>query len=144
MAKPTGRKASSLGRGKGVLKDSKETYLILCEGETEVKYFKDIKHNWRLSSVFVEKAPCSDPKGLVTKAKEMLKENKYDFIYSVFDCDVEKKSIRLAQELRTSQKGRLKNKLFEASSAPCFELWILLHYQYYSTPFEAKQQGGDK
>lgn len=108
--------------------------LIVCEGtRTEPGYFQGMRHLLR-SLVELEVSPGGTPKTLVERAVEMKKaaerESKrsadrnllYDEVWCVFDID-EHPFVPEARE----QAGA--NKISVAISNPCFELWVLLHFQ---------------
>jgi len=110
--------------------------LVLCEGKvTEPKYLNAFRHEHRSQLVEVEVMPeCGDPKTLVEQAVERKKYaerearrysdpyRKYDEVWCVFDVDEHLKLAEAKQQARD-------NGLNLAISSPCFELWILLHFQ---------------
>lgn len=111
-------------------KSSIDTIHILCEGEkTEPNYFE----NFRLKNVSV----CGrgeDPSQLIKKAKKEI--NNYDQVWCVFDRDsVPPEKFNIPFQL--SEKQRKKIKL--AYSNEAFELWYLLHFNYYDTGISRDQ-----
>ncbi len=110
--------------------------LILCEGKvTEPQYFKEFKREYRSQLVDIEiLRACGVPKTLVESAVERKKSAerqarkekdpfvKYDEVWCVFDVDEH-------PNLKEALKQARDNKLNVALSNPCFELWILLHFQ---------------
>lgn len=111
-------------------------YLILCEGETEVRYFKSYRmadeNRDRLRGVEVDiyRPVNHSPVGLVREAKNRLKEAKrdglpeYESIWIVFDKNGHANIPNAFHEARTSNP-----EIQIAFSAVCFEYWILLHYE---------------
>lgn len=111
--------------------------LVLCEGETEVKYFKGLishkEHRRRLGAVDVNiyKPKDHSPNGLVTEAKNKIKEAKklsipYDFVWVVFDKDGHMDIAKAFNEINTH---KAKPKINHAFSITCFEYFILLHFE---------------
>jgi hypothetical protein len=110
--------------------------LILCEGKvTEPSYFHAFKHEHRSQLVRIEVVPdCGVPKSLVEHAVERKAEAqreakrhgdpylKWDEIWCVFDVDAHPR-------LEEAKNQARDNKLEVAISNPCFELWLLLHFQ---------------
>jgi hypothetical protein len=111
-------------------------FLILCEGEvTEPAYFKSLRHEIRNRLIEVEIVPaCGVPKTLVEFAVDRMKNAiresrrlgdtflKYDEVWCVFDVDSHPNLAEARQQARD-------NGLKIAISNPCFELWLLLHFQ---------------
>ena len=93
--------------------------LIVCEGETEVDYLRELaKHN-RIN-VDIKKSKGSDPLSIVKTAKKGSKN--YDKIYCVFDKDNHNDNFTNAIEF-------CKNLRFiPIISNPCIELWFLKHF----------------
>jgi len=107
--------------------------LILCEGETEEKYFKGLttKEEYRRQfaaiNVEIYKPKEHSPRGLVTEAKSKIKANKkddpYDFVWIVFDLDGhENVPDTFEQALKAKPDVRI------AFTARCFEYFVLLHF----------------
>lgn len=108
-------------------REAKKIFLIVCEGTTEEKYFTEFRINKRLSSVTVDiipskKAGGTDSRTLVEFAIDKKRDNIYEHIWCVFDCD-ENKNIEATFQIAQKEDIQI------AFSNPCFELWILLHYQ---------------
>ncbi|NCB97459.1 MAG: RloB domain-containing protein [Bacteroidia bacterium] len=134
------RTAASLKRSK----DKQRPYdrvLIVCEGEkTEPSYIQDVRDDLRLSSaniVVCGKECGSDPVSVVNYALEKFrKDSDYNRIYCVMDRDCH---VNFSAAIDKIQRARLgKNcKIFAATSTPCFEFWLLLHYIYTSRQYIA-------
>ncbi|VAX38888.1 hypothetical protein MNBD_PLANCTO02-2826 [hydrothermal vent metagenome] len=116
--------------------DSKPLILIVCEGEvTEPEYLSGFAKACRNARVTIEvEGGKGVPKTIVECAKEYKKEAekrakkekddnlKYDAIWCVFDVDTHPNipaAINMAGD----------NDIELAISNPCFELWLLLHFQ---------------
>jgi hypothetical protein len=122
--------------------------LIVCEGEaTEPGYFRSLLQELRARSVSVEiKEKSGVPKTLVERAVELKKNAerdakreedaglRYDEVWCVFDRDHHPNLPAAFQQAHA-------NGLHVAFSNPCFELWILLHFQDQRAEIETKAAG---
>jgi hypothetical protein len=106
--------------------------LTVCEGEkSEPSYFAWLRRNHR-SPVHVEFETGGDPKKLVETAIAMRAAAKkrarsdpnedFEQVWCVFDVDEHTR-------YREAVEQAIANKLLIAVSNPCFELWLLLHFQ---------------
>jgi hypothetical protein len=124
------KKKDSLRRRRS-FREPRARFLIVCEGEvTEPKYFKDIR---RLERGIIEIVSAGRPKSVVKRAVEMKKKSeseadargdenfRYDFVWCVFDVD--------QHPLHEAKEQARANAIDVAVSNPCFELWLLLHFQ---------------
>ncbi len=104
--------------------------LIVCEGETERRYFEDIKRRLRANWIEVYKPHCNDPKGLVNacrrKKRELASSGLSVEPWVAFDA--ESREEQEARSYADAIKDAKKNGISVANSSPCFEYWILLHY----------------
>lgn len=127
--KPSGKKEPKLQR-KVNQRPLVLRLLIVCEGEqTEPNYFK----GFRNSSVTIKiKSVAKDPLTLVQEADQLQKDDAYDEVWCVFDKD-EVKDKRFNDAI--VEAGRCKIKV--AYSNPCFELWILLHFECNTAVYSA-------
>ncbi|MGB5232290.1 MAG: RloB family protein [Desulfoprunum sp.] len=133
-----------------------ERVLIVCEGEkTEPLYFKEIRHEYRLSTANVQVWPSSsgtDPLNVVDYAAllfnkgdraKQIQPRAFDLLFAVFDRD-EHTTFNQALERAKALDGRLKNDLGEPvsfraiASVPCFELWLLLHFDDVYAPIHLR------
>jgi hypothetical protein len=114
--------------------------LIVCEGETEQAYFEAARIKFGLTTaeaILAENTKGPAPISVVECAEGKCAERGgYDRIYCVFDRDGHE-SFDRAREKIESLAGRKKKPLpiQEAISIPCFELWVLLHYEKTDAPF---------
>ncbi len=109
--------------------------LIVCEGETERTYFEALRRRLRLTNaeVLLPVPAGSAPISVVDHAIEKAKESGgYDFIYCVFDRDQHESFDRALNKLRAHAK---RHPLHAIVSIPCFEYWILLHFENTDAPF---------
>jgi len=129
------RRRDDLRRRKSFV-EPRTRMLICCEGEvTEPSYLNGLKGELRIRLVHIEVVPGgANPKTLVDYAVEKKREAerqarrekddnlKYDELWCVFDVD--------AHEYVPEAKQKAEaNKIELAISNPCFELWLLLHFQ---------------
>ena len=127
------RGRSSFERKQGNRKPRSIT-LIVCEGETERTYFEAVRllHGLRPAEVVVaENTHGSAPISVVECAEQKSKEvGGYDFIFCVFDRDTHESFSRAREKIKTLA-GRSKKPLpiQEIVSIPCFEVWVLLHFE---------------
>ena len=111
--------------------------LVCCEGKvTEPSYFNGLKQRGHNGLLHVEVQPVGmTPKPLVdyavdlkeeaeTKARREKDDNlKYDEVWCVFDVDAH-------ERLPDAKQKANANQIRLAISNPCFELWLLLHFQH--------------
>ena len=114
--------------------------LIVCEGETEEAYFAAARVHFRLTGaevVIADNSVGSAPISVVRYAEQRGREpGGYDKIFCVFDRDCHASFDEARNRIRGLASR--KNKplpIAEIVSIPCFEVWILLHFQYTDAPF---------
>ena len=107
--------------------------LVVCEGEkTEPQYFLAFGDHYRLHTLSVE-GVGSDPSALIDHAirssrREARHGERYDAVWCIFDHDDHPRFEEAS--LKAEAKGfRL------ARSWPCFEYWLLLHFEYSRKPY---------
>jgi len=117
---------------------SREPYdyvLIVCEGgKTEPHYFKALIAAERLSSANIHVTSGgghTDPVSIVKIAEGNL-EKGYDRIYCVFDRNGHVNYDEALARIANHGSGKLR----AITSWPCFEVWILLHFNYSTAPFQ--------
>jgi hypothetical protein len=121
-------------RRRAPTREPKKRFLIVCEGGiTEPFYFKELRHLLR-SPLELVVLPGGTPKTLVERAvqeknsaeqdaRRRKDENlKYDETWCVFDIDEHPFLAEAQQQARD-------NNISTAISNPCFELWVVLHFQ---------------
>jgi hypothetical protein len=115
--------------------------LIVCEGsKTEPNYLRELIVHHQLSSANIQITGegGSAPNSVVDHAIELFhKDSDYQSVFCVFDRDSHTRFYDAVQRVRDKRlvrldgKRKLDNAHFEAiTSIPCFEYWILLHFQY--------------
>jgi hypothetical protein len=121
-------------RRRGAFREPRPRFLIACEGTvTEPHYFREMRRLQR-SIVELEIVEGGTPKTVVERAVEKKREAeraarrekddhlRYDEVWCVFDIDIHPLVPEAKQQARD-------NGIETAISNPCFELWILLHFQ---------------
>ncbi|MDO9452396.1 MAG: RloB family protein [Stagnimonas sp.] len=150
---PKARQAAKLQRKQG-RRPGLDRILIVCEGsKTEPQYLEEIRQQLRLPSAHIEVRHSllgTCPMQVVECAEQLFREGNmslgikaksFEQVYAVFDRD---EHLRYAEALAhaAALDGRLKNDLkqkvkFEAiASVPCFELWLLLHFEDCLAPID--------
>lgn len=108
----------------------KPVVLIVCEGETEELYFKDIKRRFRARWIEVSNPHCNNPVRLVRQARQLRKKMQAQGLkveaWVVFDAEsrMEEEARGYAKAIAEAEKAGVQ----VANSSPSFEYWILLHY----------------
>lgn len=108
------------------VRDMRQRFLIVCEGKrTEPAYFR----GFQVPGIVIEAAGVGKSAvQLVQKAIVLSENGDYDQVWCVFDCDdLRVEQIHSALELAANQNFRV------ALSNQSFELWYLLHFNYYHT-----------
>lgn len=120
--------------------------LILCEGaKTETGYFKALKTAERLTSVVVRPSRLGQagPRGLWERARDELRDDPgWDEIHCVLDHDGRDSAIDdLRRKLTALDRRSRLTRIAMTLSDPCFEYWLLLHFEFTDRPFTATGQG---
>jgi hypothetical protein len=151
-SQPKDRQLAREIRRKQSMRGLFERVLIVCEGEkTEPNYLNDIRTHYKLqtANVVVRSSELGTAPIQVVQYAEQLFRNgdlhkkiearEFDRIYAVFDRD-DHASYHEALAYCQYMDGQLKNKdrqnvpLIAIPSVPCFELWLLLHFEDVLTP----------
>lgn len=141
--KRKGKSTRSLSRRKAV-KDSAPTYLIVCEGKkTEPEYFNDLRNYERLACITVKvcgecgSAPISVVEHALQLYEDLIRDGEtVEEIFCVFDKDNHESFFRACALIEKSKKEKIP--ISAVFSIPCFEYWLLLHFQYNRAPFQGK------
>lgn len=116
--------------------------LIVCEGETEQEYFAAARIKYGLTTaeiILAENTFGPAPISVVECAeKKHAEPGGYDQIFCVFDRDGHESFERARNRIQTlSSRKKKPLPIQEAISIPCFEFWVLLHYEKTDAPFNA-------
>jgi hypothetical protein len=114
----------------------RQRFLIYCEGSvTEDRYFKELRRELRAATVEIKLGRChGEPYRLVEEAIEHQRcapqraddrYESYDQDWCVFDVEAPQPHPRLAEATRLADRHGIRC----ATSNPCFELWLFLHFQ---------------
>ncbi len=106
-------------------RDPKPVWLLLCEGEvTEPDYLQGFS---RMLSLSVEPKVKGCGRGLgslIEQARREKKSDKFDQIWCVADVDhLSESQVKEKLQIAEGEDIRI------ALSNPCFELWVLLHFE---------------
>lgn len=133
------KKARDLNR-RASKRSSYEKVLIVCEGEkTEPNYFNEIVDYYQINTANIEidgtsgSSPTSVfERALELYAKEKAKGDSFDRVYCVFDKDSHESYPRTVGAIKSQRPA---GTFYVATSVPCFEYWLILHYQYTTRPY---------
>lgn len=137
MAKRKAKSNSQLRRSQAKQKPY-DRVLIVCEGaKSEPLYFKSLIKDLRLSTANVkicgEECDSSPDKVLEyahSKQDEAISEdNPFDKIFCVIDKDGHAHYQSVLEKIKNHPNCEAIN------SVPCFEYWVLLHFEYTDSPF---------
>lgn len=132
-----GRRSFSRRAGQKV---PRSVTLIVCEGETEQEYFEAVRVRYGLSTaevVVAENTVGSAPKSVVQCAeKKCAERGGYDKVFCVMDRDGHESFDQARATIKTlAGRKRKPLPIEEAVSIPCFEVWVLLHFERADPPF---------
>lgn len=123
--------------------------LIVCEGrETEPNYIEGLCAHLGVNSAAVKVVrgeSVTHPVGLVHRAQQLFtSDGAYDLVYVVCDGDAP----RLAEARQLARKAlrnlaRERTQVQVVASSPCFEFWLLLHFEYSGRPYRTAAEATD-
>ena len=127
-------------------RSGKPRILVLCEGtKTEPNYFEGFKRSKSLTSVVVRALRRGQvgPTGLLRRVRKELEEDPdWDEIYCVLDHDGRDAEIDFFEKkLATIDRQTDCCDIKMVLSLPCFEFWLLLHFEITDRPFSAGARG---
>lgn len=138
------RRNDALERQKEERSRSKR-YLVVCEGtKTEPYYLKEMVDDLRIRPQDIKIAPNdgASPDRVVAHAIKLYEEDavggdSFDKVFCVFDRDKHSTFDAAVQKIKGLKEAE-DPKPFEAiTSIPCFEYWLLLHFEFTDQPFHA-------
>ena len=122
------------------LKQPQPRILIACEdSKSSAFYLEELVKDLGLDAVSIRGKECgSAPSSVLKYAKEQYDysvkdRNAYDRVYCVFDCDQHPCFDATLQAIATFKR---KNTFFAITTTPCFEFWLLLHFDYVSKAYQ--------
>ncbi|WP_436520849.1 RloB family protein [Actinoplanes sp. HUAS TT8] len=106
-----------------------ETIAIVCEGKkTEGLYFNGIRREFRIATAQLKVMELGfDPLRLVQEAESF--QRNYDQVWAVFDVEAPGAHAIPHARLNQALDRAARTGIRCAVSNPCFELWLLLHFQ---------------
>ena len=138
---PRVRQLNKLARKKAN-RASYDRILIVSEGKkTEPQYFTEIRQFYRLHTANIRVLPSAygtTPQQVVDFAHDECKKTLlWEKVYCVFDRDDHlnfNNALKSAHAMDKKFKNELNKpiRFFAITSIPCFELWLLLHFDYLS------------
>lgn len=118
------------GRRRPAFREQRTSILVVCGAEaTEPAYFEGLKRARRNPAITIKiKAKRGDPDAVVKYAAGMRDraEGTHDEVWCVVDVD----EFDLDKAVATARRLRINL----AISNPCFEFWLLLHFEACSAP----------
>jgi len=149
---PRIRQAKKLARKQGKRLPA-QRILIVSEGtKTEPHYFEDIRITERLPTLNVKVLHSNhktESQQVVSHAEKLfikgdedkkIKPRSFEKVYAIFDRDSHLSYYQALEKAKAINQQKLRNDegkaiTFEAIvSVPCFELWLLLHFEQCLTP----------
>ncbi|MEG3850604.1 RloB family protein [Microcoleus sp. herbarium19] len=116
-------------------------FLIVCEGEkTEPNYFRSFAVDTKVIKLDI-KGEGKNTKSLVEKAIKLKNDSEFDEtdrFWCVFDRDKNPKNPNDSQNFNSAITLAKTNDIKVAYSNDAFELWYLLHFNYYTTQISRK------
>jgi len=145
---PRERQARALARKKPK-RPPFDRILIVTEGaKTELLYFEDIRKQQRIASAHIEvlhSALGTEPRQVVDFAHQrFLVSKEFECVFAVFDRDAHHTYFDALARVPALDK-KLRNdggqpvRFFAVPSVPCFELWLLLHFQDQMAPLHRSE-----
>jgi len=114
--------------------------LIVCEGETEQTYFDAVRRHFGLSTtevVVADNYEGAAPISVVKCAERKCAEpGGFDQVFCVFDRDGHESYDRARQRIALlAARTQRPLSIAAIASVPCFEIWVLLHFEKSDAPF---------
>ncbi len=126
-------------RRKSNTRKIRKRFLIVCEGHTEEKYFREFQVLGRETKTATISLKIENAKAVgITVVREAIKfkakDGDYgdDEVWCVFDRDAKSENYN-QQNFNTAIELAFNDQCNLAISNDAFELWLLLHYEYYTS-----------
>jgi len=128
---------------RSIRRDKKRTSTlwIFCEGETEEKYFENLRVTERLRLKIKSKVSDTTAVQIVNEALKFMSTSEFDEDRDIVACFFDRDDItQNSNQVLASAKRKASNKIMLAYSNPSFEYWILCHDGYYpATSYDQNQ-----
>ncbi len=113
--------------------------LIQCEGDTEPNYLREFRRDPRVVSHFnvtVKEGHGGDANAVISAAiaereRQRRPEDRYDHIWCVLDVEGDTRAAVLTEAIAEARRQKFGVFL----SNPCFEVWLLAHFEATSRSF---------
>ena len=131
------RKSSPFERKKPSFKPQTRVLVICEDTKSSLQYLKDAAQYFRAyAEVDIINCGKNDPVGIVEAAVE--RQPRFEHVYCVIDRDADKKFNEALAMANTK-------KITVIASYPCYEFWLLLHFQKTRRPYigVGKSSSGD-
>lgn len=123
---------------------SKRAILVSYEGKNKTEDIYLENYNGRDKNYVIRKVPGNDtdPISLVEHTIAKVREESFDLTgddraFCMFDTDVKlKKNLQIREAIRLA----IKNNIIPIVSAPCVEVWFLLHYRYSTAQYSSNDE----
>lgn len=127
---------------------SKRVILVSYEGKNKTEDIYLGNYNGRNNNYVIRKVPGNDtdPISLVEHTLVKVKEESLDLTgddraFCMFDTDVKPaKNLQISEAIRLA----IKNNIIPIVSAPCVEVWFLLHYRYSTAQYSSNEEAIDE
>lgn len=136
------RNQQSFSRRSRAVRRVNRKVLILCQGKaTEYKYCLSLRSHLKLVGTSIEIPEDSHGRSAAnllalarTKIKrESKRGDAYDKVFLVFDRDEDPSFDETIQNVKAKQLNKICDTCY---SVPCFEYWLLLHFEKSRRPFQ--------
>jgi hypothetical protein len=125
-------------RPSGETKELKKSFVIYCEGQSEVEYFNYLKKEKRLTNLNIKIIELKENGNALTLVKEAIQKKNIESSVDEFWIAIDKDDTK-ENEFEDAIKLSQDNKINPAYSIQCFEVWILYHFQELNDKCERKQ-----
>lgn len=116
----------------------RQRFLLVCEGaRTEPNYFDRLQNYHHIPVIIKVQGLGTSPQRLVEAAERLSREDDYDQVWCVFDRDAWS-----ADEFNSAILTAKHKKIRVAYSNQAFELWYLLHFNFYNTALTRQEYIG--
>ena len=120
---------------------SRRRVLIVSEGRTELAYLSELLDRLGLNRANVEMRPgrMPNPGGVLRDARQHFEADpeEYSRVFCVFDRDEHRSFTPVLQELQIGiRRG---GTILAIPSVPCFEYWLLLHFENTTRPYSMSE-----
>lgn len=123
---------------------SKRVILVSYEGKNKTEDIYLGNYNGRNNNYVIRKVPGNDtdPINLVEHTLVKVKEESLDLTgddraFCMFDTDVKPiKDLQISEAIRLA----IENNIIPIVSAPCVEVWFLLHYRYSTAQYSSNEE----